>query len=192
MLRKGIEQILKITYLSIMQKSKATIVADLKSSFEVLYKTAHLVPDDLFNASKENKWTPAENISHLVNATKMTLLAYALPKFLPALLYSKSKRRSRTYNEVVETYHEKLAGGAKAFGPYVPKKINYDRDKITTQLLSEGEKLAQTIEDKWTEEQLDTYQVKHPILGKLTLRELAYFTIYHNIHHTETIRKYYL
>jgi uncharacterized damage-inducible protein DinB len=48
------------------------------------------------------------------------------------------------------------------------------------------------IRQKWTEEQLDNYCVAHPILGKLTMRELAYFTIYHNIHHMETIRKYYL
>jgi hypothetical protein len=175
-----------------MQKSKATIINDLRTSFEVLYKTAYLVSDDLFNTSRENKWTPAENISHLINATKMTLLAYALPKFLPALLYRKSKGKSRTYDEIVESYHQKLAAGAKASGPYIPKKINYDREKLGALLLSEGEKLVQTIEDKWTEEQLDTFQVKHPILGKLTLRELAYFTIYHTIHHTETIRKYYL
>jgi hypothetical protein len=175
-----------------MQKSKATIIADLNSSFEVLYKTAYLVPDELFNTSKENKWTPAENISHLVNATKMTLLAYALPKFLPAMLYQKSKGKSRTYDEIVENYHQKLAGGAKASGAYIPKKINYGREKLSNQLLSEGEKLVQVIDDKWTEEQLDTFRIKHPILGKLTMRELAYFTIYHNIHHTETIRKYYL
>jgi len=104
-----------------MQKPKSVILNDLNTSFEVLYKTGCLVPDAMFNASKENKWTPAENISHLVNAAKMTLLAYALPKFLPALLYRKSKGKSRTYDDIVEAYHQKLAGGAKAFGPYVPK-----------------------------------------------------------------------
>ena len=175
-----------------MHKPKPTLLNDLSKTFEVLYKTGALVPDALFNVSKENKWTPAENISHLINATKMTLLAYTLPKFLPALLYGKSKGASRSYDEIVDSYHQKLAAGAKAFGPYVPKKTNYEREKLSSLLLQEGEKLVQTINDQWTEEQLDKYQIKHPILGKLTLRELAYFTIYHNIHHTETIRKHYL
>jgi len=175
-----------------MLKSKPSIINYLNATFEVLYKTAFLVPDNLFNTSKENKWTPAENISHLVNATKMTLLAYTLPKFLPALLYRKGKGKSRTYDEIVESYRQKLSAGAKASGLYVPKKINYDRDKLSHQLLAEGEKLVQAIDERWTEEQLDYYRIQHPILGKLTLRELAYFTVYHNIHHTEIIRKYYL
>ena len=175
-----------------MQKSKATIINELNSCFELLYKTGSLVPDVLFNASKENKWTPAENISHLITATKMTALPFALPKFVPVLLYGKSSGLSRTYEEVVTAYENKLAGGAKATGVYVPKKTNYDREKLCAQILKEGGKLVGLIENKWTEEQLDTYRVNHPILGKLTMRELAYFTIYHNIHHMETIRKYYL
>ena len=159
-----------------MQKSKATIINELNSCFELLYKTGSLVPDVLFNASKENKWT----------------LPFALPKFVPVLLYGKSSGLSRTYEEVVTAYENKLAGGAKATGVYVPKKTNYDREKLCAQILKEGGKLVGLIENKWTEEQLDTYRVNHPILGKLTMRELAYFTIYHNIHHMETIRKYYL
>jgi hypothetical protein len=175
-----------------MQRPKSTILSDLKTSYEVLYKTTNLIPDDLFNASKENKWTPSENISHLITSTQMTLLPFTLPKFVTALLYGKANGKSRTYNEVVADYESKLAAGAKATGVYIPEKTNYDRAKISTQILKEGEKLVQAIAIKWTEEQLDNYQVSHPILGKLTMRELAYFTIYHNIHHMETIRKYYL
>ena len=175
-----------------MQKSKARIISELNSVFETLYKTANLVPDNLFNASKENKWTPAENISHLITATKMTALPFTLPKFVPALLYGKSNSKSRTYDEVVSAYESKLAGGAKASGIYIPAKTNYTRAKLGAQILKEGEKLTRAIDAKWAEDQLDSYRIAHPILGKLTLRELAYFTIYHNIHHMESIRKFYL
>ena len=175
-----------------MQKSKPTLINELTSCFELLYKTATLVPDSLFNTSKENKWTPAENISHLITATKMTVLPFTLPKFVPLLLYGKGKGVSRTYDEVVASYESKLANGAKATGVYVPAKTNYEQEKISSEILKQREKLVQAVSNKWTEEQLDNYQVKHPILGKLTMRELAYFTIYHNIHHMETIRKYYL
>jgi hypothetical protein len=177
---------------SLMQKTKSVIINELSSCFELLYKTASLVPDALFNSSKENKWTPAENIRHLITATKMTIVPFTLPKFVPALLYGKGNGKSRTYEEVVSAYESKLADGAKASGVYVPEKTNYEREKLCPQILKEGDKLVQAIDNKWTEEQLDNYQVNHPILGKLTMRELAYFTIYHNIHHMETIRKYYL
>lgn len=175
-----------------MQKSKATIISELNTCFETLYKTANLVPDALFNTSKENKWTPAENISHLITATKMTLLAFKLPKAVPALLYGKGNGTSRDYEALAGSYNQQLAAGAKATGAYVPKKTDYDRTKLSNLILKEGQKLVYAINNNWTEEQLDNYRVTHPILGKLTMRELAYFTIYHNIHHMETIRKYYL
>jgi hypothetical protein len=37
--------------------------------------------------------------------------------------------------------------------------------------------------DKFSEAQLDEYVLPHPILGKLTIREMLYFTIYHATHH---------
>ena len=38
------------------------------------------------------------------------------------------------------------------------------------------------------EEDLDRYLAPHPLLGKITLRELAYFTIYHTHHHLQIIK----
>jgi len=30
---------------------------------------------------------------------------------------------------------------------------------------------------------VDQYQLPHPVLGKLTIREMLFFTIYHNLRH---------
>jgi hypothetical protein len=35
----------------------------------------------------------------------------------------------------------------------------------------------------YREGKLDHYILPHPLLGKLTLREMLFFTIYHNEHH---------
>jgi len=40
-----------------------------------------------------------------------------------------------------------------------------------------------SVAEKWNEDELDQYQLPHPILGKLTIREMLYFTIYHNLRH---------
>src|SRR5207244_107875 len=136
---------------------------------------------ETFNVSKENKWTTAENVQHLVTATKMTQMAFRLPKFLHVLIYGKQHRASKTYARVVDDYRKHLSEGAKATGVYVPKKTDYQKEKLNNKLVTEGNKLVKFINDKWTEQQLDKYVVVHPILGILTLRELAYFTIYHNL-----------
>lgn len=175
-----------------MRKSKDEIICELDESFKLLLTASSSVKAELFNVSKENKWTTAENISHLINATKMTRMAFALPKFLPVLLYGKPKRTSHGYVKIVENYVKKLDGGAVATGLYVPKKTNYEKEKLNGKLKIEGDKLVQSISKKWNDEQLDKYQISHPILGLLTARELAYFTIYHNEHHLSTISKLYL
>lgn len=175
-----------------MRKSKTEIVAELQESFDALIAASSLVKDDVFNISKENKWTTGENIAHLVRATKMTSIAFILPKIFPVLLYGKPNRTSHGYNKIVENYKKKLEGGAKATGVYVPKKTDYEKEIVNSKLKVEGEKLIRAIDKKWNDEQLDHYQIEHPILGLLTVRELAYFTIHHNKHHLETIQKFYL
>ena len=35
---------------------------------------------------------------------------------------------------------------------------------------------------------LDVYILPHPLLGKVTLREMLYFTIHHNEHHLELLQ----
>jgi hypothetical protein len=175
-----------------MIKSKEQIVAELGESFQSLCEAGKAVSDSTFNVSKNNKWTPAENLQHLVRATKMTSLAFTLPKLLHVLLYGKPSRASHPYTKVVDNYHKKLEAGAQATGVYVPKRADYQKEQLTQKLDGAGQKLITAIDKKWNEEQLDRYQVAHPILGLLTARELAYFTIYHNSHHLETIRKNYL
>src|ERR1041385_6187100 len=175
-----------------MRKSKDEIISELGESFQSLSAVASSAEDNQFNLSKENKWTPAENVQHIVNATRMTYLAFTLPKFLHVLLYGKPGRTSHGYSKIVDNYQKKLEAGARASGVYIPKRANYRKEILTGKLNAEGEKLVQAIMNKWSDEQLDHYQIAHPILGLLTIRELAYFTIYHNGHHRTTIQKYYL
>ena len=175
-----------------MQKLKDEIITELKESFNALIVVSSSVKDEMYNISKNNKWTTAENISHLVSATKMTSLAFRLPKFLHVMLYGKPNRTSHGFSKIVDNYEKKLESGAVATGVYVPKKANYEKEKLNNKLKAEGEKLIRAISEKWNDEQLDQYQISHPILGLLTVRELAYFTIHHNRHHLETIRNYYL
>jgi hypothetical protein len=175
-----------------MRKSKDEIVAELEESFQELSSLCNTVDEGKFNSSVADKWTPAENFQHLITATRMTSLAFSLPKIMPRLLYGKPKRTSHGFSKVVDNYQRKLNHGAKASGAYVPRKTNYEKSKLHQKLNSEGKRLIRAIAEKWSDEQLDAFQVAHPILGLLTLRELAYFTLYHNSHHADTVKKHYL
>jgi hypothetical protein len=43
--------------------------------------------------------------------------------------------------------------------------------------------------EPWNEKDLDTIRMLHPLLGKITAREMIYFTVYHSEHHVAATKK---
>ena len=138
-----------------------------------------------------NKWSPAQQVKHLIIAAKNTRLAFALPKFIVRWYAGKPNRPSRSYEELVAKYKLKLEQGGKASGRFIPKPISasYGKQKMLDQFKRSMDKLMYAIKSKWKDPQLDQYIAPHPLLGKITLRELGYFTIHHTYHHLESIQK---
>jgi len=42
---------------------------------------------------------------------------------------------------------------------------------------------------KWSDKALDNYLLPHPLLGKMTVREILFFTLYHNLHHVNDVQR---
>lgn len=169
---------------------KEQILHESAAVFRQMTDYCVAVPGDLFFMMPGEKWSIAQNLAHLIISTKTTIAAYGLPKFLVRLIGGKPNRASRSYDELVEKYRAKLAAGGKAQGRYVPKKIHpsHTREQMISKWLKVTEDYLEAIRKNWTTEQFDQYIVKHPLLGKITLRELCYFTIYHTRHHLEIIK----
>ena len=61
--------------------------------------------------------------------------------------------------------------------------------------LYEQRKLQEAVDElraaiaRWPDRSLDRYQLPHPLLGKLTLREMLIFTAYHQMHHLEGVKR---
>ena len=105
------------------------------------------------------------------------------------LFFGSSNRPSKTYDQLVEKYRSKLAAGGKASGPYIPKAISFDRkDALLRKYEREKETFIRKVK-KQNEIDLDKYILPHPLLGKVTLREMLFFTIHHNEHHLETLQQ---
>jgi len=49
----------------------------------------------------------------------------------------------------------------------------------------------QKVLEKWSEEDLDKYLIPHPLLGKLTIRELMLWMVYHHYHHLDNLKTNY-
>lgn len=145
--------------------------------------------DNFFTKPSPEKWSVAENVQHLIISTNTTTLAYTLPKFIVRWVGGKPNRASRSYEALVNRYKEKLAAGGKASGRFIPKpmQIKYGKQRLLQNWNKAATKFIQALKNTTTESKLDDYLARHPLLGRVTLRELCYFTIYHTEHHLTII-----
>ena len=133
--------------------------------------------------SRNGKWTPAQEVEHILRAVRPVSMALRVPKWFLRWRFGKPNRPPRDYDGLVQRYKEKLAAGGRASGRFVPPPVPAgDMEGIAASLRGTVKTLCERV-DSWTEHELDTVLLPHPLLGKLTVREMLYFTIYHVQHH---------
>ena len=148
------------------------------------------IKEEIFFYQPSDKWSIVQNVQHLIISAKRTRLAFSLPKFIIKLYVGKPNRSSRTYDELVERYKLKLQQGGRASKTFIPKPIpsSVGRSKMLQDFSKSMTNLIGTINNKWTDKKLDLYIAPHPLIGKITQREMCYFTIHHIYHHLETVK----
>jgi hypothetical protein len=168
---------------------KRDLIGLLQNNHRAFIRDLSNYSDQEFCFAPEGKWSAALQLDHLIKSVAPVNMAMALPHFLLQWLFGVSNRPSRTYEELVEKYHRKLGEGGKASGRFIPKAIRADQKN---RLLRKLERLVNRLcrhTEKLDEKSLDTYLLPHPLLGKLTLREMLYFTAYHAEHHQMLVKK---
>ncbi len=117
------------------------------------------------------------------------VMGLRLPKFIIRLSFGKANRMSKSYDDLVKKYLKKLESGGKASGRFIPVKIGpQQKERSINKLLKLVARLVSNIKG-YSEKQLDVYILPHPLLGKVTIREMMYFTIYHAEHHLKQAKK---
>lgn len=170
--------------------NKIEIQQRLKESHDqFIHYIQSLSPED-FQYSWNAKWTAGQQLDHIVKSAGPVKTAFSLPSFMLKLIFGKANRQSRNYDALVEKYKTKLVEGGQSTPRFLPAEIKFDqRDQLISKLNSIVSALTILI-NKFTEHQLDTLILPHPLLGKLTLREMLSFTVYHVGHHEKLTREY--
>lgn len=168
----------------------ARIAEQLNQAALELAGYCNSLSDEQFFFQPENKWSPAQQVKHLVTATATARLAFILPPFIVRLVGGRPNRPSRTYDELAAKYQLKLSRGGKASGRYIPKPVPvyYGKNRLLEEFTGAMEKFVRAVQKIKQEHTPDAYIVPHPLLGKITLRELGYFTIFHTRHHLHSIQ----
>ena len=148
------------------------------------------IPESIFFSKPEIGWSPLENIKHLNTATSVVALFLRKELKFLLLLFGQSDSK-KSIQEIIKNYNDKLnnGSGAGVFSPLFAKS-NIDVEKKKTEIKSLIESIQSLINvlPSWTEEELDSTNIVHPILGVMTVREMLYFSIYHLYHHTSKVQ----
>lgn len=166
-----------------MAMDRSQINTALLKNHEAFIARISAVPADQRDKSHNGKWTPAQHLEHIQRAIAPVSWALLVPKWFVRWRFGKPNRAPRDYDGLVQRYKEKLAAGGRASGRFVPPTVPASAvDRISGSV----QRIVATVTRRvpnWSEQDLDTALLPHPLLGKLTVREMLYFTIHHVQHH---------
>lgn len=168
---------------------KATIQQQLTEKHQAFIDFVFTLSEADFLYAPPDKCNAGQQLEHIYKSVRPVKLAFLLPPFLLSLLFGKTNRPSKDYNNLVNKYKEKLAKGGKAPAPFIPRPVLFIQSAQLKNKLSQVIHSLNRNLDKYSEAELDLYILPHPLLGKLTLREMLYFTIYHVEHHHQLVIK---
>jgi DinB superfamily len=139
-----------------------------------------------------SSWSPAHTVRHLSKSLRPVVKALTMPKLLLRLMFGRARRPSMTYDDFVARYQKALAEGGKAgrFGP--SERAEEDVEAWRAAIMRDFAQLNVALRNairRWPEGKLDRLLLPHPLLGKLTVREMLFFTLYHQRHHIAVVER---
>jgi len=173
---------------------KDDIVLKLEEKHLALLNWLKNQNDDKWLSGPEGKWTTGQQALHLLQSIKPLNDALSFPKFILKYKFGKVNRDIRNYDTVVKRYQERLieAKGKTFKGSQNMKTPSLkEKSYILNRLQVENKKLQYKTLKRWSDKQLDSYILPHPLMGKMPVREIIMWTAYHVEHHTNILKENY-
>jgi hypothetical protein len=172
---------------------KSDIVALLEEKHQELFRLIDNQSDEKWMSGPKNKWTFGQHILHLANSLQLLNNGLSYPKFILKYKFGTSNRETRSYDVVVKKYQEKLVANRERAAQFNSKlKVPTLKEKpfLINKLKIQNKKL-QYKTNKWNDNNLDTLLIPHPLMGRMTVREIIMWSAYHTAHHTQILKNNY-
>ncbi len=169
---------------------KFHIISSTEQNVEEIVRLCKMMKSEHFFHA-DGKWSVAENLVHLQLSLSKSWQALFVPKFIAKWMFGKPQHTSLPYEQLMEVYDAKLQAGAVATKAYIPLLVNNKKSKeeLIEQFEHVVNRYLNEIRYYWEETNMDKSQYPHPLLGKITARELMYFNVFHCAHHFRTMRQ---
>lgn len=144
--------------------------------------------DEAFSFSANGKWTAGQQLSHVYLCLQPISQALGSKEYI-LQKFGKLDRETMDYEKVILLYTSALENGGKAPERFVPELVNAS-DRI--QLRNDFNELLLKLNTQlgeYSEDELNTLILPHPLLGNLCISELMYLMTYHATHHLMLTKK---
>jgi hypothetical protein len=176
--------------------TKAEIIAHLSETAQMVKADLAAMTPEQFEHSIPPEWSASGYLKHLLLSVKPLVKGLKVPRLVLAGMFGKAKRESMSYAQLVETYQQRLNEGVRAedFSDVIPQTFRIPAEATDEKAYLCGlwdKANADLIEalDTWNEQQLDQHVLPHPAIGPITVREMLFFTAYHNRLHGQDIQR---
>ncbi len=177
-------------------QTKADLIARLNEVNTGVAASVQAQSPEQFNRGTETEWSPANYLKHLLLSNKPFVKGLGRSKELLESAFGLTDRPSRTFEDVVNEYTARIAGGVRAEDSPTVVPITF---RIPEGIADEQAYLIETwnathanlidVLGQWSEDELNRYQIPHPVMNLITVREMLFFTLHHNTIHWDDIQK---
>ena len=153
--------------------------------------TAHVQQQESEEFTKAHiteKWSNGQHLDHLRKTTRAMNKGLALPKLALRFKFGKKQGTESSYEAIVDRYRS-LVKEARAPKSVFPDQLTaQDKERVITWFQQEKETMKKAL-SRYSDKQLSKYVLPHPVLGKLSIREMAYWCIMHTEHHLALMKR---
>ena len=164
------------------------VIADLlEVKHKILFDWIAKQPEDIWVKGPDGKWTTGQQILHLVNSLQLLNNALSYPRFIIKYKFGTCNREIRDYESVAKNCQKKLIENkekTRVFNQKLKIPTLQERERLLTKIQS---KKLQYKTKKISDKNLDTLLIPHPLMGRMTVREIIMWTAHHTEHHTEIL-----
>ncbi len=175
--------------------SKEQIIDQLHQIQQNVSQTVQAIPTVQFFQGTAEAWSPCDYLKHLLLAVKPFAKGLSYPPEQIGAMFGVPDHPSCSFAEVVALYQAQLKRGLRAedvpnmlpMGFRMPEAVT-DVQAYLVQSWNDAHVKLYAGLNHWSESDLDTHQFNHAALGLMTVREILFFTIYHNTIHWRDIQ----
>lgn len=169
--------------------NKEEIVKELGTHYGAFVDFVEGLNEEQLRFRTENKWCAHQQLTHIVLCVKPLAQVYSMPEQMIEQTFGRTSRQNLSYDEVLKSYKEKLTDGGTAPKQYIP---NPEKEKSAPELIVSLKRHISNLSEKvqqMDENTLEQLQIPHPLLKKISLKEMLYNAIYHVQHHQKKAKE---